>query len=188
MWNYFDTLISLFIDTSGSMDLDTVEASYNKFLVDCENAGLAIAQNVDNDTERWVIPHNISIDALSNTILIQNDSRTFLEELNLRRYRVIVLSGYESTDGYDGVLFYGSDYTEPYAYITFTGTNTNDYTITRSATAPNWTQNTNQLQDTLTVAEQTKGGIFKSSNVYGANDYRKPFAEVISQFMEDTLN
>ena len=127
-------------------------------------------------------------DLLEDSLRFNNDSRTFLEELNLRRYRVIVLSGYESTDGYDGVLFYGSDYTEPYAYITFTGTDTNDYTITRSATAPNWTQNTNQLQDTLTVAEQTKGGLFKSSNVYGTNDYRKPFAEVISQLLEDTLN
>ena len=183
-----DTLVSLFIDTSGSMELSTVQASYDKFLVDCANAGLVIAGNTQNQSERWVEPHNLSIDAFSNLILVQNDSRTFLEELNLRRYRVIALSGYESTDGYDGVLFYGSDYTEPYAYITFTGTDTNDYTITRSATAPNWTQNTNQLQDTLTVAEQTKGGLFKSSNVYGANDYRKPFAEVISQFLEDTLN
>ena len=183
-----DTLVSLFIDTSGSMELSTVQASYDKFLVDCANAGLVIAGNTQNQSERWVEPHNLSIDAFSNLILVQNDSRTFLEELNLRRYRVIALSGYESTDGYDGVLFYGSDYTEPYAYITFTGTDTNDYTITRSATAPNWTQNTNQLQDTLTVAEQTKGGLFKSSNVYGTNDYRKPFAEVISQFLEDTLN
>ena len=170
------------------MELSTVQASYDKFLVDCANAGLVIAGNTQNQSERWVEPHNLSIDAFSNLILVQNDSRTFLEELNLRRYRVIALSGYESTDGYDGVLFYGSDYTEPYAYITFTGTDTNDYTITRSATAPNWTQNTNQLQDTLTVAEQTKGGLFKSSNVYGTNDYRKPFAEVISQFLEDTLN
>jgi hypothetical protein len=183
-----NTLISLFIDTSGSMKLSTVQASYDKFLTDCADAGLVIAGNTQNKTERWVEPHNLSIDALSNLILVQNDSRTLLEELDLRRYRVIALSGYQSTDGYDGVLFYGNDYTEPYAYITFTGTNTNDYTITRSATPPNWIKHVNQLQDTLTIAEQTKGGLFKSSNVYGVNDYRKPFAEVISQFMEDTLN
>jgi len=119
-----------------------------------------------------------------------NDSGGDLGEPNLRRYRVIALSGYESTDGYDGVLFYGSAYAEPYAYVTFTGTNTNDYTITRSSTAPNWTKKTNQKQDTLPIAEQTQGGLFKSSNVFqnGVTDYRKPFAEVISQFMEDTLN
>ena len=119
-----------------------------------------------------------------------NDSGGDVAEPNLRRYRVIALSGYESTDGYDGVLFYGSAYAEPYAYVTFTGTNTNDYTITRSSTAPNWTKKTNQKQDTLPIAEQTQGGLFKSSNVFqnGTTDYRKPFAEVISQFMEDTLN
>jgi len=119
-----------------------------------------------------------------------NDSGIDVGEPNLRRYRVIALSGYESTDGYDGVLFYGSAYAEPYAYVTFTGTNTNDYTITRSSTAPNWTKKTNQKQDTLPIAEQTQGGLFKSSNVFqnGVTDYRKPFAEVISQFMEDTLN
>jgi hypothetical protein len=119
-----------------------------------------------------------------------NDSGGDVGEPNLRRYRVIALSGYESTDGYDGVLFYGSAYAEPYAYVTFTGTNTNDYTITRSSTAPNWTKKINQKQDTLPIAEQTQGGLFKSSNVFqnGITDYRKPFAEVISQFMEDTLN
>jgi len=119
-----------------------------------------------------------------------NDSGIDVGEPNLRRYRVIALSGYESTDGYDGVLFYGNAYTEPYAYVTFTGTNTNDYTITRSSTAPNWTKKVNQKQDTLLIAEQTQGGLFKSSNVFqnGVTDYRKPFAEVISQFMEDTLN
>lgn len=120
-----------------------------------------------------------------------NDSASIIKsELQFRRYRVIALSSYESTDGYDGVLFYGSAYTEPYAYITFTGTNTNDYTITRSSTAPNWIKNTNQKQDTLTIAQETQGGLFKSSNVFqnGTTDHRKPFAEVISQFMEDTLN
>ena len=119
-----------------------------------------------------------------------NDSGGDVGEPNFRRYRVIALSGYESTDDYDGVLFYGSAYTEPYAYVTFTGTNTNDYTIIRSSTPPNWTKKTNQKQDTLTIAEQTQGGLFKSSNVFqnGITDYRKPFAEVISQFMEDTLN
>ena len=110
-------------------------------------------------------------------------------EPQFRRYRVIALSAYTPNDNYDGVLFYGSGYEQPYAYVRFTGTNANDYTITRSSTAPtNWTKDTNQKQDTLTIAQETQGGLFISSNVYGDNDYRKPFAEVISQFMEDTLN
>ena len=110
-------------------------------------------------------------------------------EPQFRRYRVIALSAYTPNDNYDGVLFYGSGYEQPYAYVRFTGTNANDYTITRSSTAPtNWTKDTNQKQDTLTIAQETQGGLFISANVYGDNDYRKPFAEVISQFMEDTLN
>lgn len=115
-------------------------------------------------------------------------TKSLLTEISERRYRIICLSSYDSTDGYDGVLFYGSAYEQPYAYITFTGTNTNDYTITKSSTVPKWTKKTNQKQNTLSIAQQTQGGLFKISNVYGANDYRKPFAEVISQFMEDTLN
>ena len=328
-----NTLVSLFIDTSGSMTLETVQASYNKFLADCQANNIVIAGNSFNGNERWAIEHNkqFDYDAYPNPMILNeinqffkgtvptttangttnffnnktwvingsfrapqtgkyrfrttsddasyfwinrtenfttsnatvnnggkhsvrterstsvslnqgeyypiriiygnqnslngnpteltlqwninggnyvsdgtgiffqgfletlrriNDSGGDVGEPNLRRYRVIALSGYESTDGYDGVLFYGSDYAEPYAYITFTGTNTNDYTITRSSTAPNWTKKTNQKQDTLLIAEQTQGGLFKSSNVFqnGTTDHRKPFAEVISQFMEDTLN
>jgi hypothetical protein len=47
--------IGLFVDTSGSMALDTVRASYDKFLVDLANAGLAFVP-VFNGFERWVDP------------------------------------------------------------------------------------------------------------------------------------
>lgn len=121
---------------------------------------------------------------------INSVSNIVKSEPQFRRYRVIALSAYTSNDNeYDGVLFYGSGYEQPYAYVKFTGTNANDFTITRSSTAlTNWTKDTNQKQDTLTIAQETQGGLFISANVYGDNDYRKPFAEVISQFMEDTLN
>ena len=121
---------------------------------------------------------------------INSVSNVVKSEPQFRRYRVIALSAYTSSDNYDGVLFYGSGYEQPYAYVKFTGTNANDFTITRddSFKENRWTKNTNQKQDTLTIAQETQGGLFISANVYGDNDYRKPFAEVISQFMEDTLN
>ena len=121
---------------------------------------------------------------------INSVSNIVKSEPQFRRYRVIALSAYTSSDNYDGVLFYGSGYEQPYAYVKFTGTNANDFTITRSNDFRDsrWNKDTNQKQDTLTIAQETQGGLFISANVYGDNDYRKPFAEVISQFMEDTLN
>ena len=121
---------------------------------------------------------------------INSVSNIVKSEPQFRRYRVIALSAYTSSDNYDGVLFYGSGYEQPYAYVKFTGTNANDFTITRddSFRENRWNKDTNQKQDTLTIAQETQGGLFISANVYGDNDYRKPFAEVISQFMEDTLN
>ena len=47
--------VGLFIDTSGSMTLGTVQASYEKFLQDLEDAGLTYAQ-VFNGAEQWVTP------------------------------------------------------------------------------------------------------------------------------------
>ena len=47
--------VGLFIDTSGSMRLSTVQASYNQFLVDLNAANLTFAQ-VFNPSEQWVDP------------------------------------------------------------------------------------------------------------------------------------
>ena len=47
--------VGLFIDTSGSMTLNTVLASRNEFLADVAAAGLEIAQ-VFNGSERWIDP------------------------------------------------------------------------------------------------------------------------------------
>lgn len=47
--------VGLFVDTSGSMTLNTVRSSYDKFLVDLEAAGLTFAQ-VFNNQERWIDP------------------------------------------------------------------------------------------------------------------------------------
>jgi hypothetical protein len=47
--------IGLFIDQSGSMTLRTVQASYNKFVVDMTAAGLSFRE-VTNANENWILP------------------------------------------------------------------------------------------------------------------------------------
>lgn len=141
--------------------------------------------NEQIDSPLDLIGENINVGGLRERKI--NDDGTTIGELNFRKYKVIALSGYSSTDNYDGVLFYGSGYTNPYGYVTLSGIGTNDYSITKSSTPPNWTNTINQKQDMLTLAQQTKGALFKSSNVYGQNDYRKPFCEVISIFVKETL-
>jgi hypothetical protein len=54
-------VISVAIDTSGSMKLSTVFASYTLFLDKCEAAGLIIVLDTTFSNERWIPPHNIPI-------------------------------------------------------------------------------------------------------------------------------
>jgi hypothetical protein len=108
-------------------------------------------------------------------------------ELVFRSYRVVALSSYSSTDGYDGVLFYGLTSSQPYGYVTFTGSST--YTITRSTTAPNWTRSANQIHDTLTLVSETRGGLFKIRNVFTntGSDRRVAFSRCLAEFIADTV-
>lgn len=116
-------------------------------------------------------------------------------ELVTRGYKVIALSSYNSTDSYSGVLFYEPTSPQPYGYVTFTSYNT--YTITRSANPPtNWTKNvstsflnpTTQTHDTLTLATETRGGLFKINRVYAEMiDNRIAFAKCIADFISNTI-
>ena len=107
-------------------------------------------------------------------------------ELISREYRVIALSSYTSTDGYDGVLFYGTTSTQPYGYVNFTSATT--YTITRSTTLPNWTKSSRQLHDTLPLASETRGGLFKLRNVFATGtDRRVAFSRCLAEFIADTV-
>jgi hypothetical protein len=107
-------------------------------------------------------------------------------ELVTRNYRVIALSSYTSTDGYDGILFYGSNSTQPYGYVDFTSATT--YTIIRSATVPNWTKSSGQLHDTLPLASETRGGLFKLRNVFATGtDFRVAFSKCLAEFIADTV-
>jgi hypothetical protein len=113
-------------------------------------------------------------------------------EMIFRRYRVIALSSYVSNDGFDGVLFYGPSSAQPFGYVAFTGPDT--YTITRSANAPNWTRSQGQfgafqIHDTLTLASETRGGIFKLRNVFtnSGSDRRVAFSRCLAAFIADTV-
>jgi len=116
-------------------------------------------------------------------------------EMIFRGYRVIALSSYASTDGYDGVLFYGATSNQPYGYVTFTGTST--YTITRSINSPNsWVKSvtsfdnsTKQVHDTLTLASETRGGLFKIRNIFTNSgvDRRVAFSNCLAGFIADTV-
>jgi hypothetical protein len=129
-------------------------------------------------------------DMINNVVTVSGGgSRTIngsSGEMVFRGYRVIALSSYTSTDGYDGVLFYGSTSSQPYGYV-HVGVST--YSITRSTTAPNWIRSSTQRQDTLTLASETRGGLFKISNIFTNTgiDRRVAFSNVLAAFIADTV-
>lgn len=51
------TYVSLWIDISGSMTLATVQASYDKFIADCNAQGLIVVQNFSAAGERYIEQH-----------------------------------------------------------------------------------------------------------------------------------
>jgi hypothetical protein len=52
------SVVSLAVDTSGSMTLNTVIASYNLFIQRCNTAGLVLVVDTTFPDERWIVPHN----------------------------------------------------------------------------------------------------------------------------------
>jgi hypothetical protein len=60
------SVISVFIDTSGSMRLSTVQASYDQFKVDCASNGIDIVFDTQSGGERWIIPHDKDIPPSAN--------------------------------------------------------------------------------------------------------------------------
>jgi hypothetical protein len=55
------SVVSLAVDTSGSMTLATVQASYNQFITACANAQFVVVVNTTFPNERWIPPHNIAV-------------------------------------------------------------------------------------------------------------------------------
>jgi hypothetical protein len=167
------------------------------------NFGSVIGSNVRRGSTTIIITNSdeqtsAPADMIGNTVAV-NPSATLLRTINgptgelvLRKYRIIALSSYSSTDGYVGVLFYGSSSSQPYGYVSFPSTST--YTITRSTNPPSsWIKSsstspgTQQEQDTLTLASETRGGLFKIRGVFGTTDYRVAFSKCLADFIANTV-
>lgn len=158
--------------------------------------GSVIGSNVRKGSATIVITNSdeqdgAPADMINNSVTVSGGlSRTIngsTGEMIFRGYRVIALSTYSSSDGYDGVFFYGLTSTQPYGYVKFTGAST--YTLTRSTTAPNWSLSGNQIQNTLTLASETRGGLFKIRNVFtnSGTDYRVAFSKCLAEFIANTV-
>jgi hypothetical protein len=55
------TIVSLAVDTSGSMTLNTVRASYDWFISKCNVAGFNLVVDTTFPNERWILPHDKSL-------------------------------------------------------------------------------------------------------------------------------
>ena len=60
------SIISVALDTSGSMTLSTVRESYDYFLLRCADAGIEIVLNTTFSDERWIPPHNKDVAPSAN--------------------------------------------------------------------------------------------------------------------------
>lgn len=163
--------------------------------------GTVISSSVRQNCPTFIITNSDEQNAaggdMINQLVAVNSSGTQERIINgasgeavFRGYRVIALSSYTSSDGYDGVLFYGNSAPQPYGYVTFLSSTT--YTITKSATSPSWVKNSSlpQIHDTLTLASDTRGGLFKVDNVYlpsASIDRRTAFAKVLVDFISETI-
>jgi hypothetical protein len=157
-----------------------------------------IITNSNEQSNFW----DFTDDMINNSVVVGGGAQRTINgpsgEIVFRNYKVISLSSYFSTDGYDGILFYGPTSTQPYGYVTFTGATT--YTITRSANAPNgWvfadtdgnrapTRNLQQAQNTLLLASETKGALFKINRIFNTGtDRRVAFSRCLAEFIADTV-
>jgi len=161
------------------------------------NYGSIIGSNVRRGSTTILITNSdeqsaAPADMINNTVAVNSNGSIqriingSTGEMVFRGYRVIALSSYSSNDGYVGVLFYGSSSSQPYGYVSFPTTST--YLITRSSNPPStWTKS--QQQDTLTIASETRGGLFKIRNIFTntGTDYRVAFSNCLATFIADTV-
>lgn len=132
---------------------------------------------------------------LLNTLIDVNSTGTLKRTINgtngelvFRKYKIVVVSSYTSTDNFDGVLFYGSRSLQPYGYVKFNFDGVNHtYTITRSANYPtSWNPISGfQIHNTITLAFETNGALFKISSI--TNERKNVFASCIADFISNTI-
>lgn len=126
---------------------------------------------------------NVSVDVNSGTRFLNGVGG----EISIREYRIISLSSYTSND-YSGVLFYGLSSENPYGYVLFT--TPTSYIIVRSTVEPtDWVNVSDQKHDTLTLAKESLGALFKIRDVFtnSGTDNRVAFTKCIAEFLSETL-
>lgn len=107
-------------------------------------------------------------------------------EVSFRNYRIFGLNSY-NIPNYDGILYYGNTSSFPYGLVKFTSSST--YSITRTSTLPNITAFGYQLHDVITLASESRGGIFSIDNVFTNTtvDNRIAFSKCLAEFIADTV-
>ena len=107
-------------------------------------------------------------------------------EVSFRNYRIFGLNSY-NIPNYDGILYYGNTSSFPYGLVKFTSSST--YNITRTSTLPNITASSDQLHDVITLASESRGGIFSIGNVFTNTtvDNRIAFSKCLAEFIADTV-
>lgn len=65
--------VSLWIDISGSMVFNTIQASYNLFVQRCQSAGVQIVLETSDSGERWIPGHNKDLPPSANFKIIDRN-------------------------------------------------------------------------------------------------------------------
>ena len=127
--------ISLAIDTSGSMRFSTVQASYDLFIQNCNNAGYIVILDDRFPDERWILPHFIYLPpnatfSVSPTAIVRGNTAQLLWNVTGE-----AISNISINQGIGNVAANGPLTVSPQNSITYTLTVTNPAaTITRTAT------------------------------------------------------
>ena len=72
----YGTIVSIWIDISGSMTLSTVQASYDYFLQRCAAAGIEIVLSLSNSGERYIDEHIVYLPPSANFTAVDSDGNT----------------------------------------------------------------------------------------------------------------
>ena len=118
------TVVSVFIDTSGSMTLNTVQKSYDKFNTDCAAAGIDIVYDTQSGGERWIQPHIKDIPPSVNFEVNPTEIQLGTSETAELSWLVFGDVNTTTIDNGIGVV------TDPQGSITVQPTVTTTYTIT----------------------------------------------------------
>ena len=69
------TYVSLWIDISGSMVFNTIQASYNEFVADCAANNVNIILETSDSGERWIPGHNKTLPPSANFKIIDSNGQ-----------------------------------------------------------------------------------------------------------------